>query len=292
MQLKRLFLLGMAGSLTVAALAGVYALTFGQFGEMEWRIIATTLSVGLFCLAALGAAVVLDRGRWRPAMMLTLGLCALGLVVYVGVIWLYEHLERIGYFNDAFIFRTMFVLGVWAVALPYMGLLALAPRTAGLLRWARLLSIVFVGLLAFNLTAVVVWEIAAIRSLGVMAILAALGTISVPILVRVQRIDSMMQTESTPLAVQLTCPRCLCTQRVQAGHSRCTSCRLKFRIEIEEPRCPGCNYLLHMLAEPVCPECGRTLGMDELASGTRPHAPSAVASGAGPAIPEQPRDSP
>jgi len=55
-------------------------------------------------------------------------------------------------------------------------------------------------------------------------------------------------------------------QTVQSGHTRCAQCRLKFHIEIEEPRCPKCNYLLHMLTEPRCPECGGALGAEELAA--------------------------
>jgi hypothetical protein len=43
---------------------------------------------------------------------------------------------------------------------------------------------------------------------------------------------------------------------VDAGASQCTACGLKLRIEIEEPRCAKCDYLLWQLPQRRCPECG------------------------------------
>jgi DNA-directed RNA polymerase subunit RPC12/RpoP len=45
---------------------------------------------------------------------------------------------------------------------------------------------------------------------------------------------------------------------VCVGDSKCGNCGLKFRIEIEEPRCARCGYLLWQLTERRCPECGQT----------------------------------
>lgn len=55
--------------------------------------------------------------------------------------------------------------------------------------------------------------------------------------------------------VTLQCPRCSLWVRMHAGLILCPGCRLKLRIEFEEPRC-GCGYPLHQLAGPSCPECG------------------------------------
>ena len=268
MHLKRIFLLGMVGSLAAAALAGIYAFLFGRFSELEVRILLTTLTIGLFSLTALGAAIVSERGVWRPAMYVAFGVSGFGVIYYLYLIWLHELMFPQGPYWDGH-WRLTALTAVWAVALPHMGLLALAPQR-DMLHWARLLAITFVALLGLTISGAVLSELDAVdgmviaRAIGVCAILAALGTITVPILARVQRIDKTLQTESTSMSLQLTCPRCLHAQTVQSGHARCEKCRLKFHIEIEEPRCPDCNYLLHMLTEPVCPECGRALDHDSV----------------------------
>jgi len=292
----------MVGSLSLAALFGIYGLLFSGGIDPEGRIIGTTLSIGLFSLTALGAAVVFERGRWRPVMLAAFVVSGIGALFYLYVIWLHEHLFPSRWFYSEFIWKAMFVLAIGAIALPHMGLIALAPREAAPLRWARRLSILCVAILTTLLISVIVLEPTSgvaedivFRLAGVFGILAALGTITVPILVRVQRIDKTMQTESTQLALQLTCPRCLKAQTVHSGHTRCVQCRLKFHIEIEEPRCPNCNYLLHMLTEPKCPECGRALGAEELpgdAAAPNPDASPTVSPDAPSADPARSDDTP
>ncbi|MFW6060941.1 MAG: zinc ribbon domain-containing protein, partial [Phycisphaeraceae bacterium] len=242
------------------------------------RLILTTLSVGLFSITALGAAVVFERGRWRPVMLAAYAVSASGLLLYLYAIWLHE---RTSYYLPGELFaKAMFIMAVWAIALPHMGLLGLAPRSAPLLRWVRRGAILAVVTLAAVFTRAILLNFERdedlwLRAIGVLGILSGLGTLTVPILARVQRIDQTANTESTPLRLSLTCPRCLTTQEVDSGHARCATCRLKFHIEIEEPRCPACNYLLHMLTEPVCPECGRQLGPEEVAAQAPGPAPSA-----------------
>ena len=276
MKLTRVFLRGMAVSLTLAAAIGIYAFVFGQFGYIETRLIATTLSVGLFSITALGAAIVYERARWRPLMILAFAVSGAGLLLYLYVIWLHEQLAPRQFYFYELLVKAMLITATWAVALPHMGLIGLAPRSAPMLRWLRLLSIVFVCTLAALISAFILIETRHyneeiwLRAIGVFAILAALGTLVTPIFVRIQHLDRTASSESTALSLKLTCPRCLTTQTLNSGTSRCRNCRLKFRIEIEEPRCPSCGYLLHMLTEPRCPECGQALGSDELGS----HAPS------------------
>lgn len=276
MKLTRVFLLGTAVSLTLAAAIGIYAFLFGQFGDLESKLITTTLSIGLFSITALGTAIVYERGRWRPVMLVAFMVSGFGLLFYLYVIWLHEYVVGRSYYYSSEITQTMLLTAVWAFALPHMGLLGLAPRSAELLRWTRLLSIVFVFILAGLISAMAIIEPAGrdeeiwLRAIGVFAILAGLGTLVTPILVRVQHIDRTTSTESTALSLSLTCPRCLTTQTLDSGHARCGHCRLKFHIEIEEPRCPKCNYLLHMLTEPVCPECGQPLSAEELATSAPP----------------------
>ncbi len=264
MQLKRTFLLGVIGSLSLAALLGIWVFLFGgNFWDTEFKIIMTTLTAALFSLTSLGAAVVLERNRWRTAMIVTFVLSGLGLVLYLVTIWV----EIWHYVDDDWVAKTMFWLAAWSVALPHMALLSLAPLK-GFYLWVRRGALSNVLLLTVTITLFALFEGEPdedfwIRAVGVFGILAALGTITVPILAKVAGIEKVAGVESTSLDIKITCPRCLREQTVSCGHSRCSGCKLKFQIEIEEPRCPRCDYLLHMLTEPVCPECGRRFGSDE-----------------------------
>ncbi len=263
MQLKRTFLLGVIGSLSLAALLGIWAFLFGNFGDTEFKIILTTLTAALFSMTSLGAAVVLERGRKRIAMICTFVFSGLGLVVYLVTIWA----ELWRYVDDDWLAKIMFWLATWAVALPHMALLCLAPLK-GFYLVIRRASCVCVLLLAMTITLFALFEGEPdedlwIRAIGILGILSALGTITVPILAKVAGIDKDASVESTPLDLKITCPRCLREQTVSSGHSRCSSCKLKFEIKIEEPRCPKCDYLLHKLTAPTCPECGLELGAEE-----------------------------
>jgi rRNA maturation protein Nop10 len=60
--------------------------------------------------------------------------------------------------------------------------------------------------------------------------------------------------------VTLLCPRCGKKQQVPVGQSECSGCRLRIRVQIEEPRCAQCGYLLYGLTSDRCPECGTAIG--------------------------------
>lgn len=265
MQLKRTFLLGVIGSLSLAALLGIWAFLFGNFGDTEFKIIMTTLTAALFSMTSLGAAVVLERGRWRIGMIGTFALSGLGLVIYLLMIWIEPSWQWYWY---EWTFKVMVIIAVWAVALPHMALLSLA-TLKGLYRWVRRGAVGAVLSLATLITLGVIFEPNEdfwIRLVGVFGILTALGTIIVPVLVKVAGIEQESGVESTPLDIKITCPRCLLEQTVTSGHSRCAGCKLRFEIKIQEPRCPKCDYLLHKLTAPVCPECGQSLGDEEVAT--------------------------
>lgn len=265
MQLKRTFLLGVIVSLSFAALLGIWAFLFGSFGDTEFKIIMTTLTAALFSMTSLGAAVVLERGRWRLAMIVAFVLGGLGLLVYLPFIWLEPNWEW-ALFQWAI--KLMWWLAIWSIALPHAGLLSLASLKGGY-HLIRRVAIGVVFALALSATLVALFEGEPdpwfwTRIIGVLGILSALGTITVPILAKVAGIEHETGVESTPLDIKITCPRCLREQTVSSGHSRCSGCKLRFEISIEEPRCPKCDYLLHRLTAPVCPECGLELGREEV----------------------------
>ncbi len=265
---KRAFLWTLIISLSSVALAGIVAIIAGGLhSSVDEEIFVTLLTVSFFSLTSLGASIILERNRWRVGMIVALTISGVGLVLYMLVIWGVFNLNYPYPWYSDWVWQMMWLIGIWSVALPHAGLLSLVQITSGSWRWVRFASLQTVFVFAMTLSVAIVFGIEnaiMIQCIGVLGILTALGSIGLPILGKVYKIDKLDQTESTPLSLKIVCPRCLLDQTVSNGHSRCGRCRLKFHIEIEEPRCPGCNYLLHRVTSAKCPECGRALSAEEV----------------------------
>jgi hypothetical protein len=110
--------------------------------------------------------------------------------------------------------------------------------------------------------------------------LAVLGSVAVPVLARVARIDEKAAAVTVGRTVEAECPRCRLEQTLPDGHSLCRGCGLPIHIDITEPRCDRCGYLLHRLSRPQCPECGAALDPDEVADPRAETAPTGPAEAA------------
>ena len=103
------------------------------------------------------------------------------------------------------------------------------------------------------------------RFTGALALPAALGTIAIPILARIElvaRRDGDTETLGRHIPVRFTCPRCNAESDQHANRRfLCPGCGLQATVTLAEPRC-DCGYLLQGLPEPVCPECGRAIAED------------------------------
>jgi hypothetical protein len=102
-----------------------------------------------------------------------------------------------------------------------------------------------------------------------MIILSAAGTLGVLVLNKFFATPVVNVLSAIDQTVRVRCPRCLKDQELPTGESACGACKLKFKIEIEEPLCPNCRYSLRGLIQPVCPECGLRLREGE-GSGSEP----------------------
>lgn len=115
------------------------------------------------------------------------------------------------------------------------------------------------------------WE----RMTGVLAILAACGTVVTPILALIEKLQRKASVESLPMKVwvTLTCPRCKTQQQLRTGPAKCTSCGLRITVEVQEPRCE-CGYQLYRLESDRCPECGREVPETDRWAGAQSADPS------------------
>ena len=194
---KRVLLLAVAALASAAAALAIGILLFGDFGETEGRILATTALLAGYALLALPAALLQDR-RHLPALAAAVGaLAAAAAVLSVATIWSHEPSEALG--------KTIGTVNGWLVAAVQVAALALRrrehdPRSVRLLFAA---SSVLVVVLAALLTAILWAEMDSegyARIFGALIVLDALLVALQPILARA---FPSGRAESSPAEISL-----------------------------------------------------------------------------------------
>ena len=256
MNYRKIFLIAFICSLAAAAGIGVFGIVSKRYGDE--KLLGTMMSIALFSLTALGSAIVFDKRKWIPAMWISFGVSAIGVISFIFMVYFDR---SIGYPNSELLGRFNGIIATIAIALPLGGLLSLTRFEQPFLRVLRITSITMVYVTAgiICLGIVEADEILGsdfFRVLGVAVILTALGAVCLPVLHKVAGMPPPSETVASDVELSVICPRCTLSQSLKTGPSRCARCRLRFVIEVEEPRCPKCRYLLYQLTEPRCPECG------------------------------------
>lgn len=261
MALRSIFLWTMIVSLTLAAAMGILAILFPGYTRLQEEILVTSLLVGLFSLPALACAVVNGKKRLIGFMWVGIASALIALPVWLILVW-------VQFFWPGYHYR--FEDAVANIATPFTVLTALASHTGMLMllrvdrppfRAVRLLTIVVAAFLGAVIIICIWYEIFEEwmgKTIAVLSILGACGTIVTPILALVEALSRRSSRETIPsrVTIDLVCPRCARRQLLPAGTARCVECGLRIDIEVEEPRC-ACGYLLYQLKGDVCPECGR-----------------------------------
>ncbi len=96
-------------------------------------------------------------------------------------------------------------------------------------------------------------------------ILAGCGTVALAIITRLnQKSPSAVTKDIGSKEVTVICPMCQRKQTTVNGRLICEGCRLQIAVKLEEPRCAKCGYSLLMLKADRCPECGATIGQQQI----------------------------
>lgn len=175
--------------ISLAALAGmgIWVLVFGNYGEMEGRILATTALTGLFsllCLAFLTQAG--KKYQWFALAGVVNSVAAL----ICGLILVWFNYNDFDHFVS--VWRWFFVFGVLGVSMAHQSLLLLLvdkPKLKVVLVFTLSVIALVAGMFIYSLFVVSpmylpenYWRI-----VGALVILDVLGTVATPILAKLNR---------------------------------------------------------------------------------------------------------
>lgn len=190
--LRRIAIIFIIVSLSLTALVGIVTLLTASFGEVQGKIILTTLLVAGFSITALCHLAVAGRAL-RVVGYVGIAMSAAALITGAILIWG-------GWLNWGqeweILLKTFAVVAILAVSLAHANLLLLLEgRRSRLVRIGLFTTVVMIGLLAILIILPIVTDGRIpgdngepyFRFLGVVAILDALGTIVLPVIARFTR---------------------------------------------------------------------------------------------------------
>jgi hypothetical protein len=221
-----------------------------------WGTAWITLGYGILVFASLAGIRhgVRDVWRWAGIVATVIGAAAL-----VTLVW--RDARRMpdsqAIENCVAVFTSLGAL----TALAALTLLAdLRPGQ----RWVRAGTIAAAGMTALFVDILVVGRDAIPRELferlvTASGIVTGCGSLALVVLATLNRRGAIEPSTGAPSELVVICPVCRTKQSVPVGVSACRDCGLRMEINIEEPRCPSCDYLLYRLTSDRCPECGASL---------------------------------
>ncbi len=179
---KKVFLITMIISLSLSALIGIILFLIGDFGEIESKILFTTLTIGGFSLTALCSSALYDKHRYVAFSSLGMIIAVIGFLSTTTAIW--EILD----FDD--IWKMIIISIILSASIAHSSLLLLIKSEKTIVNVSLVSTLLFISIVAIMLIVLVLSEFDLdfefyYRLLGVFAILDVLGTIVTPIILKV-----------------------------------------------------------------------------------------------------------
>jgi len=192
LNLKKIFLYLLVCSIALSALMGIWAILSGEFGQLQERILGTTLTVVGTSILGLACGAFLESPRARGTPLFVVPLAGIILAVLSAVITLLMVWSIIGWRFEG-VYKTLFIAVIFSFSLAQLSLLSLA-RIAKRFRWAIVTAYVVILALASIISALIIFEPASdygivMRLLGVLAVVDAAVTVMMPIFHRLSRTE-------------------------------------------------------------------------------------------------------
>jgi hypothetical protein len=190
---KQIVLLAVAGLLSVSGAIAIGILLFGDFGQTEGRVLATTGLLAAYGLLALPAAMLVDRGRLPALAVLVLALALAGASLAVSAVWTSSPPDALG--NAVGTVTASLVASAQVSAL----VLRRPERDRTLIRWLFAMSSVLAVVVAAMFTLLLWAEIESERYGRVLAAVVVLDLLAVAL----QPTLSRARPKATVIPLQL-----------------------------------------------------------------------------------------
>ena len=176
--IKRAFLYALVGAVGVSALLAITAIVSGAFGDLEFRILLSTVTIAAASVCGLACGACLEPARNRTLPLFGIALALAAAAASLLLIWTESWREV-----DVAL-RTTASLGVFAVAVAHLCLLSMA-KLAARFEWSLVVAHVVILFVAALVTVMIWFEVSdeesAFQLLAVAVILDAAITILIPI---------------------------------------------------------------------------------------------------------------
>jgi len=185
---KKTLLITMIISLSISALIGIFVFLLGDFGDTEFSLLMTTLTIGGYSLTGLCCSVLYERRKFIPLALSGMAISIIGFLYTVLVIW-----EVFDLYGDS-TWKALIIFIILAASTAHSCLLLLIKSEKSFVRIALSATVIFTSIVAIMFIILVLNEAHDMgefyfRLLGVFAILDVLGTIVTPILNKVYSIQ-------------------------------------------------------------------------------------------------------
>ncbi len=178
MNLRKTFLYTLIGSVAFSALLGIAVIVLGNFGNVEVRILMTTLTITATSILGLACGAYYETGHGRMLPLAGIGFALVAAIMTFLIVWnVFDE-------NEVFIKSAGTIL-LASVACSHLSLLSLA-RLDKRFAWSRIAAFVTVWLLSALLAYLIWFEPDAnsdlfARTIGALSILVASVTIVTPV---------------------------------------------------------------------------------------------------------------
>lgn len=179
---KKLFLYLLTCSIALSALMGIWAIISGEFGDLQGKILLTTLTVVGTSILGLSCGAFLESPRSAKLKAVPIAGITLAVACAATSFWLiWEFPDR----SESGFFKVFFVSLIFAFSLAQLSLLSMA-RLAARFRWSLIAAYIVIFVLDSIISAIIVFELSGddglvLRLIGVLSVVAAALTVMIPI---------------------------------------------------------------------------------------------------------------
>lgn len=178
MHYKRYFLISMISALVISALIGIYIFLFGEGMELEMKVLATTLCIGIYSLLGLCNAALQTKKGMQYLSLSGIIVSLIAFIISLVAIWIETEARDI--------WREAAIAFVIATMFAHVSLLLLIKHKSSLTKYPLIITMLFIVAVGIMMINGIIGDFdqsdAYFRIMGVFAILDVLGTITIPLL--------------------------------------------------------------------------------------------------------------